>query len=67
MGGSEKGHFDTDEGVCETERDVFAVGVGSEARDGAHCNEEGHADGLPKGEEEDAFDTEEFRDGPLEG
>lgn len=66
MSGSEKRHFDADEGVCETEGDVFVVGVGSEARDDAHCDEEGYSDRLPKGEEEDAFDTKEFRDGSLE-
>lgn len=65
MGSSEKGHFDADEGICETERDVFAVGVGSKARDNAYCDEEGDADGLPKGEKEDAFDTKEFGDGSL--
>lgn len=66
MGGSEKGHLDADEGVSETEGDVFAVGVWSEARDNAYCDKEGDGDGLPKGEEEDAFDTKEFRDGSLQ-
>lgn len=66
MGGGEKGHFNADEGVCKTKGNVFGVGVGSEARDDAHCNEEGYSYGLPKGEEEDAFDAEEFGDRTLE-
>ena len=65
VGSGEEGHFDADEGVRETERDVFAVGVGSESCDGADCDKEGDGNGLPKGKEEDAFDTKEFWDGTV--
>jgi len=64
MSGGGRG-LGADGGVYETGGDVFVAGVGPEVRDDAHCNKEGHDDGLPKGEE-DAFDTEEFRDGSPE-
>lgn len=57
---SEEGHLEADERVGETKRDVFVVGIGTETADGTGRDEEGDDDGLPEGEEQDAFDAEEF-------
>lgn len=44
----EDGHFDTDEGICEAERDVFGVFVRSELFDDVGGDEDGDCDGLPE-------------------
>ena len=65
MGDGEKGHFDADEEVVESDRDFGGIGVRAEAGDEFSGDEGGDKEGLPEGEEEDSFDAEEFRYGSV--
>ena len=65
MSCGEERHLETDEGICETERDVFAVCIRSEASDNAKCHKGRDEDRLPKREEENPFYTKEFGNRPL--
>jgi hypothetical protein len=58
---SEKWHFVADENVGDGNGYVFNIGIRTNTRyDMERRDEQGNSEGLPKAEEEDAFDAEKF-------